>query len=66
MDAGMIKTAVRAVKEEAARAGRSVLTEASGGQTFDQLAELRDTGVDRVSTSAITLALPVDIGLDEA
>jgi nicotinate-nucleotide pyrophosphorylase (carboxylating) len=66
MDAATIRAAVRAVKEEAARTGRSVLTEASGGLSFERLAELRDTGVDRVSTSAITLALPVDVGLDEA
>jgi len=66
MDLATLKAAVRAVKEEAARLGCSVLTEASGGVDFERLPGLREAQVDRVSTSAITLALPVDIGLDEA
>lgn len=57
--------AVRAVKAESERNGRPVLTEASGSITFERLDELRSAGVDRVSTSAITLARSVDIGLDE-
>ncbi len=57
--------AVKIVKAISSAAGREILTEASGGIRFDWLAALRATGVDRVSTSALTLALPVDIALDE-
>lgn len=54
--------AVRAVR--AAAGGRRVLTEASGRITFERLAELAATGVDRVSASALTMAGPLDFGLD--
>lgn len=57
--------AVKIVRAIASAAGHEILTEASGGIRFDRLAALRATGVDRVSTSALTLALPVDIALDE-
>lgn len=66
MDAPTLARAVRVVKDENAQTGRHTLTEASGGITFERLPELRASGVDRVSTSAITLAPSVDIGLDEA
>jgi hypothetical protein len=33
--------------------------------TLDRLDALADVGVDRVSTSALTLTSPVDVGLDE-
>lgn len=56
--------AVAAVREEAARGGNAVLTEASGGVTFERLSAIASAGCDRVSTSAITLASPLDFGLD--
>lgn len=62
MDDAMLAEAVRAVREAAE--GRAVLTEASGNITFERLATLGQTGVDRVSTSALTLARPLDLGLD--
>jgi nicotinate-nucleotide pyrophosphorylase (carboxylating) len=62
---GSLAEAVAAVKHECARLGRIVATEASGGVTFERLAALCATGVDRVSTSAITLTRPVDLALDE-
>jgi len=65
MDDEMTAQAVKAVREIAERGGRAVSTEASGGITFDRLSGLALTGVDRVSTSALTLAQPVDFGLDE-
>ncbi len=64
MDDETIAAAVRAVRA-ATPAGRTCLTEASGGVTFDRLQALAGTGVDRVSASALTLAPPVDFGLDE-
>ncbi len=65
MSDAILTEAVAAVREIAERSGRLVQTEASGGITFDRLAGLTATGVDRVSTSALTLAQPVDFGLDE-
>jgi nicotinate-nucleotide pyrophosphorylase (carboxylating) len=61
----VIVEAVRAVREVADAQRREILTEASGGVTIDRLERLRATGVDRVSTSALTLARPVDLALDE-
>lgn len=64
-DTGLAE-AVRAVRDAAALTGRRVLTEASGGITRDRLAALRAAGVDRASTSALTLGVrAVDFGLDE-
>lgn len=66
MDDSHLADAVFAVHAVAAEAGRAVLTEASGSITFERLASLAQTGVDRVSSSALTLgATPVDFGLDE-
>lgn len=62
MDDAALAAAVAAVREAAG--GRTCLTEASGGITFERLASLASTGVDRVSTSALTLAPPLDFGLD--
>ncbi len=61
----LLAEAVRAVREIAKVEGREILTEASGGIGLDRLGALRAAGVDRVSTSAVTLARPVDIALDE-
>lgn len=65
MDDDAVAAAVRAVKETAARAGRSVEIEVSGRVTIERLPRLAALGVDRVSTSRITLAPPIDFGLDE-
>ena len=64
MDDATLSEAVEAVRA-ATPAGGRCLTEASGGITFERLAALRATGVDRVSASALTLAAPLDVGLDE-
>ncbi len=77
MDDDAVRRAVRAIRE--ASAGRRTLAdreapadrdgpvriEASGKVGIERLVALADAGVDRVSTSAITLARPVDIALDE-
>lgn len=65
MDDATLRAAVTAVRDASARAGHVVLTEASGSMRFERLLALRETGVDRVSASALTLAPPLDFGLDE-
>ncbi len=66
MDDVALKLAVAAVREAADAAGRRVLTEASGKVTRDRLPALRASGVDRVSTSSLTMGVRVvDFGLDE-
>jgi nicotinate-nucleotide pyrophosphorylase (carboxylating) len=64
MDDETLSLAVAEVRRVSAEAGRTCLTEASGGVTFERLPRLAATGVDRVSASAITLAPPLDFGLD--
>lgn len=64
MDDARLAEAVLAVREAADAAGHRVLTEASGGVRIERLDALRSAGVDRVSTSALTLARPLDFGLD--
>jgi nicotinate-nucleotide pyrophosphorylase (carboxylating) len=54
-----VQTVHRATPE-----GHRVLIEASGGVTIDRLAVIAASGCDRVSTSALTLAPPLDFGLD--
>jgi nicotinate-nucleotide pyrophosphorylase (carboxylating) len=66
MDDATLTAAVTACKEEATARHRPILTEASGTITFERLAALRATGVDRVSASALTWTAPVDFGLDDA
>lgn len=63
MDDAMLAQAARAVR--AVPEGRGIVIEASGGIRFDRLGALARAGVDRVSTSAITLARPRDFALDE-
>lgn len=65
MDDAELGRAVHEVRRAAAEGGRTVLIEASGGIAFERLAAIAATGVDRVSTSALTLARPLDFGLDE-
>ena len=66
MDDAALREAVSVVREIAVSAEREVLTEASGRITFERLASLGAIGVDRVSSSALTLARPLDFGLDES
>lgn len=63
MDDGLLARAVRAVHEAAG--DRACSTEASGGITIERVPSIAATGVDRISTSALTLARPIDFGLDE-
>lgn len=66
MDDDTLTRAVAAVRDAADAAQRRVLTEASGGIVRERLGALRAAGVDRVSTSALTMGVrPVDFGLDE-
>jgi nicotinate-nucleotide pyrophosphorylase (carboxylating) len=66
MSDDLLGEAVSAVNARATALGREVLTEASGGVTFDRLPGLMATGVDRVSTSAITMSVrAIDYALDE-
>jgi nicotinate-nucleotide pyrophosphorylase (carboxylating) len=64
MDDETLSRAVKEVRRVADEAGRTCLTEASGGITVERLPALAALGVDRVSASAITLAPPLDFGLD--
>jgi nicotinate-nucleotide pyrophosphorylase (carboxylating) len=65
MDDATLSAAVTACRETADRRSAIVLLEASGNISFDRLTALQTAGVDRVSASAITLARPLDFGLDE-
>jgi nicotinate-nucleotide pyrophosphorylase (carboxylating) len=61
-----LSAAIASVHDIAARTGRVVLTEASGGIKRERMAALIESGVDRVSTSALTMGVrPIDFGLDE-
>lgn len=60
MDDRMLAEAVKAVRLVAP----GCVTEASGRVTYERLRDLAATGVDRVSASALTLARPLDFGLD--
>jgi len=62
-----LRSAVPSLRTCAEKTGRSVVIEASGGVTLERMPTLRLSGVDRVSTSALTLGVPVvDFGLDES
>lgn len=65
MDDATLREAVAALRHAAEASGHTTLTEASGGIDYERLAVLREIGVDRVSSSALTLAPPLDFGLDE-
>jgi nicotinate-nucleotide pyrophosphorylase (carboxylating) len=65
MDDGALADAVAAVRA-ATPPGSRCETEASGGITLERLPALAALGVDRVSASALTLAPPLDFGLDVA
>ncbi len=66
MDDVSLSEAVAAVRDAAHASGHACLTEASGAIGFERLPALRRAGVDRVSSSALTLAPPVDFGFDES
>ncbi|MDR3687158.1 MAG: carboxylating nicotinate-nucleotide diphosphorylase [Coriobacteriia bacterium] len=67
MSDDLLGEAVLAVRQSARELARTVLTEASGSIRIDRLTALRATGVDRVSTSALTMGVAVvDFGLDES
>ncbi|MDY0087064.1 MAG: carboxylating nicotinate-nucleotide diphosphorylase [Coriobacteriia bacterium] len=65
MDAETMRTAVEVVRAASADRATRTLTEASGAITLERVAAVIATGVDRISTSAIDLALPLDFGFDE-
>jgi len=65
-DDAALSSAVPVLREAASERGREVLLEASGGITRERLAAVAAAGVDRVSTSALTLGVGVvDFGFDE-
>jgi nicotinate-nucleotide pyrophosphorylase (carboxylating) len=64
MDDAALAAAVTAVRAATPKGG-TCLTEASGGVTYQRLRALAALGLDRVSSSALTLAPPLDFGLDE-
>lgn len=59
-----LEAAVTACREAAERRGRPVVVEASGGIGVTDLGPLRRAGIDRVSSSALTLTSPIDFALD--
>ncbi len=62
MSPDTVKNAVRMIRS---RGGEKIFIEASGGITYDNIEMYASTGVDAISTSALTLhAKPVDIKLD--
>ncbi len=65
MDGVTLARAVTAVRAAGKAAGRHCLTEASGGIRFEDLDRVVAAGVDRISTSALTLAPQLDFGFDE-
>jgi nicotinate-nucleotide pyrophosphorylase (carboxylating) len=66
MDDSVLAEAVPACRLAAQERGRPIVLEASGGIAIERLPGLRHSGIDRVSTSALTLAPPRDFGLDES
>lgn len=67
MDDATLAAVVGELRAAAERRGAEVPIEASGGITRDRLPGLRAAGVDRMSTSALTMGVRViDFGLDEA
>ena len=65
MTPASIKMCVAVVHAHGERHGTRPLIEASGGITLDRVAEVAATGVDCISTSALTNGAPsLDLGLD--
>ena len=53
-----LRTAIAAVRAEAARAGRKIEVEISGGVRLDNVADYAECGVDRISIGALTHSAP--------
>lgn len=66
MDDETLASVATSCRIAAAERHSPLLLEASGGITIDRLPAIAAAGIDRVSSSAITLARPMDFGLDEA
>ena len=65
MTPAVVKECVAAAQAFEQQHGRRPLLEASGGITFDVLANYAATGVDCISSGALTNSAPaLDIGLD--
>ena len=65
MTPASINLCVAVVHTHGERHGTRPLIEASGGITLDRVAEVAATGVDCISTSALTNGAPsLDLGLD--
>lgn len=65
MSPAEVAAAVSLVREHTSRCPGSVLVEASGGVTLENVADYARSGVDVISVGAITHSAPVlDIGLD--
>lgn len=65
MDDAMLAAVVTEARRIAEERSTPVVFEASGGIGIERLTSLAATGVDRVSSSALTIAPPIDFGLDE-
>ena len=65
MTPAQVAACIVEVRDHASRHGVRPLVEASGGITLDRVAEVAATGVDCISTSALTNGAPsLDLGLD--
>jgi len=65
MSPAQLAAAVVAVKKAAARGGRRVETEASGGVTLDNVEAVAASGVDRISVGALTHSAPaLDVSME--
>ena len=65
MDDRTLVEAVAACRAAEARRGKIVLLEVAGNIRRERLAFLGTVGIDRISTSALTMAGPVDFALDD-
>jgi nicotinate-nucleotide pyrophosphorylase (carboxylating) len=66
MDDAVLSQAVPACRAAAERRGIAVILEVSGNVDRARVPQLVEAGVDRVSSSALTMARPLDFGLDES
>jgi nicotinate-nucleotide pyrophosphorylase (carboxylating) len=66
MDDTDIARATQGVRAIAEQRRARIVVEVSGNVAIERLPGLAAIGVDRVSTSALTLARPLDLALDEA
>lgn len=66
MDDAVLAQAVPACRAAAERRGIAVVLEVSGNVDRQRVPRLVEAGVDRVSSSSLTMAAPLDFGLDES